>query len=442
TSIMDEDSKPLLGSVRAGEYYTDSLDPKQRRPFHVEPRNIVGDEVQERVSAEAAALSSRVHYYGRLTASSDRLLVPPDHVIPSPEDIYIYSPLGTAFKVHGGDSTPKNPSIVTIFAIWNTMMGTSILSMPWGIKQAGFTLGIIIIVLMGLLTLYCCYRVLKSTKSIPYVDTSDWEFPDVCKYYFGGFGKWSSLVFSLVSLIGAMVVYWVLMSNFLFNTGKFIYRTLSVVYLIFLVTYKAIRLGFHLDFHWFDSSVFFVPEFRSLFPQLTGVLTLAFFIHNCIITLMKNNRHQENNVRDLSLAYLLVGLTYLYVGVLIFAAFPSPPLSKECIEPNFLDNFPSSDILVFFARTCLLFQMTTVYPLLGYLVRVQLMGQLFGDHYPSFLHVFILNIFVVGAGVLMARFYPNIGSIIRYSGAICGLALVFVLPSLIHMISLQRRGDS
>lgn len=28
---MDEDSKPLLGSVRAGEYYTDSLDPKQRR---------------------------------------------------------------------------------------------------------------------------------------------------------------------------------------------------------------------------------------------------------------------------------------------------------------------------------------------------------------------------------------------------------------------------
>jgi len=56
-----------------------------------------------------------------------------------------------------------------------------------------------------------------------YMDTSDWEFPDVCKYYFGGFGKWSSLIFSLVSLVGAMVVYWVLMSNFLFNTGKFIY---------------------------------------------------------------------------------------------------------------------------------------------------------------------------------------------------------------------------
>lgn len=39
-----------------------------------------------------------------------------------------------------------------------------------------------------------------------------------------------------------------------------------------------------------------VAEFRLLFPQLTGVLTLAFFIHNCVITLMNNNRHQENNV--------------------------------------------------------------------------------------------------------------------------------------------------
>uniref|UniRef100_A0AAR2LP73 Neutral amino acid transporter 9 n=1 Tax=Pygocentrus nattereri TaxID=42514 RepID=A0AAR2LP73_PYGNA len=441
---MEDDGRPLLGSIQAGDYYsdqTDSLDPRQRRPFHVEPKNIVEDSAQERVSAEASALNSRVHYYSRLTASSDRLLAPPDHVIPPPEEIYIYSPLGTAFKVHGKDGASKNPSIVTIFAIWNTMMGTSILSIPWGIKQAGFTLGIIILILMGLLTLYCCYRVLKSPKSIPYIDTSDWEFPDVCKYYFGAFGQWSSLLFSLVSLIGAMVVYWVLMSNFLFNTGKFIYSTGSVIYLIVLVTIKAFRLGFHLEFHWFHSTELFVPEFRVLFPQLTGVLTLAFFIHNCIITLMKNNRNQENNVRDLSLAYLLVGVTYLYVGVLIFVAFPSPPLPKECLEPNFLDNFPSSDVWVFVARTFLLFQMTTVYPLLGYLVRVQLMGQIFGEHYPSFIHVFLLNVLIVSAGVFMARFYPNIGSIIRYSGATCGLALVFVLPSVIHMVALKRSGD-
>lgn len=63
------------------------------------------------------------------------------------------------------------------------------------------------------------------------VDTSDWEFPDVCQYYFGKVGQWSSLMFSMVSLVGAMVVYWVLMSNFLFNTGQFIYSKKQWFYL-------------------------------------------------------------------------------------------------------------------------------------------------------------------------------------------------------------------
>lgn len=55
-------------------------------------------------------------------------------------------------------------------------------------------------------------------------------------------------------------------------------------------------------------------------------------------------------VRDLSVAYLLVGLTYLYVGVLIFAAFPSPPPSKDCIEPvRFsIDSLLLAQLLYFF----------------------------------------------------------------------------------------------
>ncbi|XP_054253663.1 neutral amino acid transporter 9 isoform X2 [Indicator indicator] len=437
-------------------------------------------------------MNKRIHYYSRLTSPADKALVAPDHVLPAPDEIYVYSPLGTAFKVDScTDGYGKNSSVVTIFIIWNTMMGTSILSIPWGIKQAGFTSGIILILLMGILTLYCCYRVVKSRKAIPLIDTSNWEFPDVCKYYFGSFGQWSSLLFSMVSLVGAMVVYWVLMSNFLFNTGKFIYNFVHDINVTDIVpgtngSNKVIcpsdagshppqnssvmfSSGNNTDFELFEkwwnksqtvpfyliavllpllslkSPSFFakfnVLEFRILFPQLTGILTLAFFIHNCVITLLQNNKNQENNVRDLSIAYFLVGLTYLYVGVIIFASFPSPPLSKECIEQNFLDNFPSDDIMSFVARIFLLFQMMTVYPLLGYLARVQLLRQFFGNAYPSIFHVLILNIAIVGTGVAMARCYPNIGGIIRYSGATCGLAFVFLYPSLIHVISLRRAGQ-
>lgn len=52
------------------------------------------------------------------------------------------------------------------------------------------------------------------------------------------------------------------------------------------------------------------------------------------------------------------------------------------LDQNFLDNFPSGDVLSSVARVFLLFQMVTVYPLLGYLARVQLLGHVFGDPYP------------------------------------------------------------
>lgn len=39
----------------------------------------------------------------------------------------------------------------------------------------------------------------------------------------------------------------------------FLTGTVSVLYLIFLVTLKAIQLGFHLEFHWFMPTEFFIP---------------------------------------------------------------------------------------------------------------------------------------------------------------------------------------
>ena len=46
------------------------------------------------------------------------------------------------------------------------MMGTSLLSMPWAIQQAGFVMGIVLLVTMAGLTLYTCYRVVKSVESV------------------------------------------------------------------------------------------------------------------------------------------------------------------------------------------------------------------------------------------------------------------------------------
>ncbi|CAH8579492.1 unnamed protein product [Dicrocoelium dendriticum] len=87
-------------------------------------------------------------------------------------------------------------------------------------------------------------------------------------------------------------------------------------------------------------------------------------------------------------------------------------VSKLYENYNFLNNLVT-DVPVFIGRLGLLFQMSTVYPMLVYIIRAQIMHAIFNKVYPSWRHVIILHILVVGLGLLFAIAYPSIGTIIR-----------------------------
>ncbi|XP_077971830.1 neutral amino acid transporter 9-like isoform X2 [Styela clava] len=455
-------------------------------------------------SFNRSAAFMRNKYYSRLTDPTDDRMRMPDHILPS-----------SMFLLIPAKPEASQSSIVTIFAIWNTMMGTSLLSMPWGIGQSGFILGILIIAFTGLLAFYTAYRVVKSKD---YVDIHVFEFSDVTKYYFGTIGEWTAVLFGLLAFLGGMMVYWVLMTNFLYMTGVFIHDkaihdnsstntdvlcvnappvhpntsgfmlsdvydadpsnhtettfekywdvkktaplyliliifpllnfksptfftkfnclgTISVLYLWVLIIIKASRWGFNMSF---DGVAPSSTGFRFTFPALTGMLSLAFFLHNAVITILRNNKQQENNVRDLSIGYLLVMVTYMFVGTIFYSTFPLP---KHCISSNLLDNLASEDPLAVGARALLLFQMITVFPLLAYIFRLQILHTLFGNTWPGWQHVLVLNAIFVTFCVLIAMFYPHIGDIIRYSGSLCGLVYVFILPVSVHMFAMHKRNN-
>jgi len=49
------------------------------------------------------------------------------------------------------------------------------------------------------------------------------EFSDVCRQYLGRWAEGLAFVSSLLTLLGGMIVYWILISNFLYNIVLFIY---------------------------------------------------------------------------------------------------------------------------------------------------------------------------------------------------------------------------
>ncbi|XP_014488663.1 PREDICTED: sodium-coupled neutral amino acid transporter 9-like isoform X2 [Dinoponera quadriceps] len=408
------------------------------------------------------------------------------------------------------DLKPKQNSLVTIFSIWNTILGSSLLTMPWGIAMAGFFPGIIIIFMMSGLCLYTAYRLIAAYEY--HGGGENIEIIDLSRIYLNKWAEYIARIFSITVLMGATIAYWILMANFLYNSVNFIYDniagwskysvpenishtevlcpkkevhsdndtiiiyektfdalgpawdlhatvpvflgllifpllnfnsttfftkfnslgTVSVVYLIAFVIIKSTSWGVNMrGIEWETSWII-----RPTFPALTGMLSMSFFIHNIIISIVKNNRNQKNNGRDLIIAYILVTVTYIILGLVFYICFPLP---KSCIEDNLLNNFQKWDGLTIGVRIVLLFQLLTIYPLIAYMLRIQLISSICKTVCNRSL-VLLINLLLVSICILFATFVPYVGTITRYNGALSGLIYVFTLPSLLHLSILKRQG--
>ncbi|ETN79855.1 transmembrane amino acid transporter protein [Necator americanus] len=373
---------------------------------------------------------------------------------------------------------------------------------------------------MGLLNFYTTYIVIQSPKRIKdKVDHSTVEFTEICRIHLGRVGEITAIIFSMFILAGAILAYYVLMSNFLYFTGKLIYQlahpsnetvtmhepdrcgfhcqmdqslspdqsynsteppilfglrfdqiwqlrltvpillaivtfpvlniksptfftkfnvlgTISVLYLIFFNAAHLIKCGAHVSFT--DAAAeTYAAGFHWNFPALTGTLTLSYFIHNCIITIMRHQQNPENNTRDLCIGFGLVAFSYIFVAVTFYLAFP---FQKSCIHDNLLNNFSAGYAYSAVARILILFQLCTILPLIAFFVRTQLSCFIFRKSYPGFGYVLLLSVTVVVCGALIAIFFPNIGSIIRYVGAVSGMMYSYALPCLVYMQEERAAG--
>ncbi|XP_074032317.1 neutral amino acid transporter 9 isoform X2 [Leptinotarsa decemlineata] len=407
-----------------------------------------------------------------------------------------------------------NISVITIFAIWNTTMGSSLLAMPWGIERSGLFAGIFIHVVVAALCLYSAY-ILLSISSKHGIPGANFDVADLCRLLIGQWAVIVSKIFSLVVLIGGDLVYWILMSNFMYNLVYFLhgslaglgdeqneenvlcyknvllslnssvytqdvplqdtlifdkiwslYRTvpvflavlifpllnfksptfftkfnslgtISVAYLLIFVLVKSIIWGIHIP-NWPTEF-----DIKPTFCILSGMLSMSYFIHSIVISIMRHNKHQENNGRDLTIAFFLVFFTYVFIGGVFFSTFP---LAKNCIEDNLLNNFPKWDMMSIIARVLLFFQLFTVFPLITFMLRADILSCIdmvfknknFGKF--SYLKTIIINCVIVFTCIMFACFLPRIGTLIRFTGALSGMVYIFLMPGLLNIASLKKEG--
>merc|ERR1719209_1185018 len=136
------------------------VDGHSRRPYHYASQSSLSGQPMAGQLTGADPVEEahyrRYQYYTRLqnqTGINLDVLNIPEHAIPA--SFFQIQFLGLQA------SAGKQSSIVTIFAIWNTMMGTSFLSMPWALEQAGLVMGLLMMVLISGMCLYTAYRIIQ-----------------------------------------------------------------------------------------------------------------------------------------------------------------------------------------------------------------------------------------------------------------------------------------
>jgi len=61
--------------------------------------------------------------------------------------------------------------------------------------------------------------------------------------------------------------------------------------------------------------------FNTNFSPLAGAYCCGFFLHQSSIPMLKNNKEQKNNVRDVTVGYMLVLFSYMLSGVFGYIGF-------------------------------------------------------------------------------------------------------------------------
>lgn len=147
------------------------------------------------------------------------------------------------------------------------------------------------------------------------------------------FGKWPSLPY--VCIMFSVLVFPVISKRELslfIKIGSYGVLFVSIVMIFIFSTglYSLFTTKFDI------SSAEFSQEeprhlslFKSDFGPLSGMMCLGYYLHNCVIPILRNAKNPENNKRDMFIGYFLVFLSYTLVGIAGYIGFSGKQFNVE-----------------------------------------------------------------------------------------------------------------
>ena len=143
------------------------------------------------------------------------------------------------------------------------------------------------------------------------------------------------------------------------------------------------------------------------------------------------------------IGYFCVFLTYALIGTMGYIGFNGTYFDHAIrkyggIDDNCLNMFPADDAFGFFIRFAIFAVLFTSYPIINYFTRSMLIMIIFKKYDVDGIRFHGVNTVLNCLPLIFSLFYPNIGHILDYAGAIAGFLIIYILPNCIHIKYLRH----
>ena len=92
-----------------------------------------------------------------------------------------------------------------------------------------------------------------------------------------------------------------------------------------------------------------------------------------------------------------------------------------------------ADIVPFIMRLAIFLLIFTSYPLYHFFLQSALVKLVFGEAEVSRVTELMTGWVIIFVNLQFALFYPNIGTLLSYVGAICGFFIIYLLPVMVYL---------
>ena len=399
-------------------------------------------------------------------------------------------------KKKENEEPKKVNSFVTILAVWGSLIGSSTVSMPYNVYQAGIVPSIVLCIIYGFLAFYTCKIYVDfGVKEADFSSTVERYFGKVFGPKIGKICKNIQIIFIISLTTGGFMIYFLIMSQNLYSVSCLILNNIgfdideqnlkpefgrfSIIYLGFILSIlifplimkkevsflvkissfsaycvsaliiyaiytgisSMINTDFHIDYikNKKDSKDRYIQLFGINPSNLAGTISLGYFCHSTILPTLKNNKNQNNNIRDLSIGYIFTGFTFSLSGIFGYIGFSGKDFDID-FKKNWFFFFDYDVIIVLILKLLNIFQLFVVFPILVYAVRLQIFNFFYGNDYPSKKLVMIYSISALILSLIVVYIASEyLAELIGIIGACTTLILVYTFPPIVKIIALYLK---